>query len=498
LIDFQRTWWPPDADTVRLQNYQLTQQLFESNHAAAFKERSAKVPPHLKSKNYIGLDYPKLISVTFADLLYGAAPIFSLPSQQSRIDNLVLTNNLPILLYESELSASFRGDAVYKLCLERRNAGGPLEVLIEEVPAYSYFVEIDPDNGRRVLSQALAWERTVGDGEYTKRYLRVERHLPGKIQNELYEIKGLTKVSARVPLSVLYGDQAPPDEELTRVNVPLLFHVPNERHGSVYWGESDYTKSLIDLFDEANNRVTTISDILDKHSDPKLVTSPGTVDRFGRIRSSELQVIEATPEDTVAGTPRYLTWDAQLQSAFGELESIEKKIFKFAHISKALFPDDNVGHIDSGRAMAMLFADMLTRVRRKQSYREPVIKALLYTAMQLEAAWLGQPKPDGYCEVIWRNGLPKDDLELTNVAVAAVGAKIMSRYSAIRYTRQVGDEEARAELERIDLEQDDDAMDAAQLTGGQADVDQAEPPGGPDPNEPNEPADGGESSGDYD
>ena len=150
MIDFLQTWWPPDSK--RIEDYTRRQQLFESEHCKAFSEKSAKVPEHLEHKLYLVQDYPKLISTTFADLLFGQAPIFSLPSNQDQLNKLVADNRLNTSLYESELSASFRGDAVFKVSIAPRHPGGKNEVLIEEVPAYAYFVEVDPDNQRRVLS----------------------------------------------------------------------------------------------------------------------------------------------------------------------------------------------------------------------------------------------------------------------------------------------------------------------------------------------------------
>lgn len=448
MIDFLQTWWPPDSK--RIEDYTRRQQLFESEHCKAFSEKSAKVPEHLEHKLYLVQDYPKLISTTFADLLFGQAPIFSLPSNQDQLNKLVADNRLNTSLYESELSASFRGDAVFKVSIAPRHPGGKNEVLIEEVPAYAYFVEVDPDNQRRVLSQCLAWERIVCQGEKEIRYLRVEHHLPGQIVNELFVIEGWTKVRFKVPLSDLYGESAPPDVQLTKVDVPLLFHFPNLRHGSAYYGMSDYTDGLETLFDEANQRITGIANVLDRHGDPKLMVPEGIVSKRGTVKATDLEVfVLQGPEK-----PEYLTWDAKLDSFFRQLEGVEEKIFQFSDVSPAMFGKDKAGNIESGRAMMMRFARMITRAVRKQNYREPVICEMLYTALMLGAAngVEGYTMPEAKPEMVWRNGLPKDDKELTEVAAAAVQAGFMSKLTAIRYTRQVGDQEAAAELERIESE----------------------------------------------
>lgn len=464
MIDFTQTWWPPAADQCRLEGYERKEELFESEHAEAFEHKSAKVPSHLKDKLYLIQDYPKLISTTVANLLFGQAPVFSFPENQAQLNRLVTENRIPTTLYEAELSASFRGDAVFKLSIGPRNPGGENEVLIEEVPAYAYFAELDPDNARRVLSQCLAWERCVqdADGRQT-RYLRVEHHEPGFIYNELYKIEGQTKVKGPIPLETIYDMSAPdapkPVEE-TGVPFPLLFHFPNVRHGSIYYGMSDYSRGLETLFDEANQRITSIATVLDKHIDPKLVLPTGILNKRGNVKAEDLQVIEVAPEDAVTGAPRMLTWDAQLESSFRQLEIIEKKIFQFADISR--IDREGVGNVDSGRAMHMLFAPMLALVTRKQNYRQPVICEMLYCAMWLGAARNvpGYTRPITKPEMVWRNSLPKDDQELTTVAAMAVGARIMSRETAIRYTLQVGADEAAAELARIDADNPEPAPPA--------------------------------------
>lgn len=447
-MNFLDLWWPPDKE--RIDAYAQRELLYEGDHKVAFAHLSAKMPDHLADRVYLALDYPKLIVNTFADLLFAESPVLTLPGQQEFLDRLVEQNNLFTTFYEAELSCSFRGDAVYRVGL---NAAGD-QVKIEEKPAWSYFVEINPDNVREVLSECLAWEREIryrnGD---TRRFLRVERHKPGFIYNELYEREGLTKVVRQVPLSVLYGDDAPPDVEETGVPFSLLIHAPNVRHGSRYWGQSDLTDGLIALFDEINGRATAISDILDKHADPKLVAPLGTVGRNGKINHGSLNLLEVSAEEAAANVPRYLVWDAKLEACFDQLDRVEDWIFKFSDVSQAMHNRGKVGNIDSGIAMKQLFMPMLTRSNRKALYRQPVIQRVIYVAMMMAHRWLKWPEPSGLCEVVWRSGLPRDDSELTSVATQLVQSRLMSRHTAVRYVHGVGDTEASAELARVDAEE---------------------------------------------
>jgi hypothetical protein len=450
VIDWEKRCWPPrGADKDRLDGYLLRQQLFESDHRTAFAQRSYKMPPELKDKTYLVQDYPKLISTVFADLLYGESPIFTIKGakQQAEVDSFVRDNKMQVTLFEGELSTSFRGDGFLRLRLDERMTTGMQDVILDEVPAHSCFVETDPDNCTHVLSMCIAWERQLGDD----RFLRVEHHLPGKVINELYKIVG-PKELERVSLTYLYGKDAPEAEIDTRVTMPLLFHVPNFRHGSSYWGQSDYTTGLIDLFDECNARFSAISEILDAHSDPTLIAPDGTLDRRGRARVQQTKVMEVSPEEAPLNIPRYLVWDGQLTAAFQMIEKCADNIFKFSEVSPAIFGEDKAGSIESGRAMLFRFMRTLAKVSRKRLYWDPIIMDIFHTAQLLRSKWLGRPAPTGPVDITWRHGLPKDIQELSNVASVQILAGIMSRHSAIRLVNQVGDQAAQAEEKLIDAE----------------------------------------------
>lgn len=448
MLDFLKTGWPPsEEDVERLRDYQRRQQLYESRHWEAFANKSAKVAP-LKDKAYLIQDYPRMISTVFADLLLGEAPVFSLPEHQDQLDKMVRDNNLACTLYESELSCSFRGDTVLRLRVDQ--VDGEQQVLIEALPAYCYFVEQDPDNQRRILSQCLAWVREK-NGSW---YLVVEHHEPGKIVNELYRLSGPTgRVTERVPLSELYGNKARPPVEETRVRVPLLFHIPNLRHDSRFWGESDYTYGLESLFDEANMRMTRIAEILDKHADPKLVVPEDTLDPNQMLNSDDLQVIEIPLEAGNLNLPRYLTWDGQLGAAAAQLERCADGIFKFSECSPALWGEDKAGSIESSKAMIFRFMRTLAKVRRKRTYRTPTLRRILWTGLLLQAAWMKMPAPTGQLEIAWRDGLPKDLMEAVLTEKLSLEAGVTTRVDAIRRVYQVGLVAAQNQLQAIRDEQ---------------------------------------------
>lgn len=488
MIDFQAKGWPPSAeDKERLERYQRYTQLFEGDHAEAFAEKSAKLPPGVADKVYLIADYPRLITNVAGDMLFGESPIFSAEdeAEQELITELVTSNDLVATLMEAALSQSFRGDAVIRCRVGKRESDGQDGVIIEEVPAHSYFVELDPANCRRLLSEAIAWVHPTEERDY----LRVEHHLPGQVIQQAFELDLATgEVGARVPLSLLHGESAPPDEEDTGLPFSLLTHIPNTRHVSRRFGKSDYGGGLESLFDAVNNRLSKIEAILDKHADPNLVVPQGTLDDDGNVQKSTGLVFEVPSEEGSTNLPRYLTWEGQLKACFDELEVLGDLIFKFSEISPAIFGQDKAGSIESGRAMRMRFIRTLAKMARKKQIWDPRLKRLLWVARMLGFKFLGWPEPPitpaKTVEIEWQDGLPVDQTEQVTIEVQRVQHGLTTREKSIRRLDQVNAAQARKELAAIAAEKE--AATPAPL----ATVPSAEPPEDDVEEDPAEPPEG--------
>jgi len=274
-LDF--TTYPPRGHQERITAYARHEKLFLGQH----KELFAIKPGAYQMLRYIVANLAGLISKLSADLLFGEQPDFVAPGDDAAADEaleqLVTRNNLHAVNYESALSNSFRGDAIYKARWGKRTAHSEqLEAIIEEVPAGIYFPELDEDDVRQVTRATLAWpKRDPSDPK--KLYLRAEVHEPGIIQHLLYEMGSTTSVILadgqspivgkslrQVPLAALEAYAALPEEEQTGLDHIPVFHVPNFRYGSRFWGISDY-EGLEELFEALNNRMSQVDVVLDKH-----------------------------------------------------------------------------------------------------------------------------------------------------------------------------------------------------------------------------------------
>lgn len=455
---------PTKADLVRLQQYRTYNRLFEGG-----PENERDIKRYLGARLFGGsqreigivVNYPGLIARVAADFLFGEAPQFVLagntnPDAQKVLTALVEENDLPTCLYESALSCASDGDTVLRVRFGLAGTDDETErVVIEEVPAESYFPELDPHNCRRVHAQHVAWllceENDAGaPGPWA---LVVETHTSGRVETQAFRVSGqqfpLT-VGEELPLEAVFDEDVLGDAP-TKIKTATLFHVPNYRTGRRFWGYSDY-KDLPTLFDAVNNRMSRIDQYLDKHSRPKLVTPPGMLSPDGKIE--EQDVFEPLSAEIAKALPRYVTWDGQMASSFQQLEHLVDSIFKISEIAPAVFGLDKAGSIESGRAMRMRFIRTAAKIARKRTHYDRVLKRVLRAALDMQAAWNpDMPDLSGTIEIVWADGMPQDYSEAIEAEARRVEAKIGSRKSAIKNIDMVGDEKADAELAVIEAEQ---------------------------------------------
>lgn len=465
-IDF--SLWPPTReDAERRAKYAYYEQIFDGNFLEAFALKSADVDP---GDPYLGADWGALICKVNADMLFGQPPIVSVGDDQKQLDQLLKKCDLFSLLNEAALPQGFRGDAVLLLEWDAEKK----MPCVSEIPACNYFALRSRDNSRKVLEEALAWE--VGVGLDT--YLRVDRYKKGEIFRECYRVGGQVgtawdvedaglvrlRKTERVPLAAAYPDPeeepAPPERGTYKLpgGRSPLFLVPNQRHGSCYYGRSEFAGGLPSLFDSFNQRLTELHQVLSKHSDPKLVLPEGVLDKQGRIRSEELGVIEIPTGAENGDSFKYLIWDGQLIPATGELKVLEELIFKFSEISPAIFGADKAGSIESGRAMKFRFQRTLAKIARKVRIWDPILKELIYLIHWM-AAEMGAviTYPDGteepvkaptrHAELAWQNGLPQDTKEQIEIESLRVQWGLTSRVKAVQRLDQCSEQKALDDLE---------------------------------------------------
>lgn len=441
--------FPPKDSKARIDQYNFNQKLLLGEHFDAFsiKINTEKFNKEYGKLRYIVANFAGLVSKIVSDMLFSEPPKITVENgDQEFLDALIEDNKLNTQNYESAISNSALGDALYKIRVgKRRSTDEDMSLIIEDTTPKIYFPILDQDNSRQEPEiEELMWKIKINGQDY----LRKETHRPGEIENELFLMKD-EEISEKVPLTFLDN----PPEELVKTGTDFnwVFHVPNWRIGSKYFGYSDY-KDITTLIYGLNNRISKIDNILDKHSDPILALPEGILDEEGKIKRGSLTMFEK-PEGTDA-KPEYVVWNASLESAFKEIEKLVELLFMVSEIS----PDAlgmGQGVQDSGRALKLKLLRTIAKVRRKRTYYDIVLKDLLYSAqviakehgIKVQGKELsGEPvRPD----IEWQDGLPVDEREQVEIEEMRISTGLSTTADAIQRIDGVEEEVAEKKAKEI-------------------------------------------------
>lgn len=453
--------FPQPKDRARIDQYRHYDKLFYGEHYEAFAIKSGgDFAKQYKKLRYIAANFAGLISKVMSDMLFGEAFTLGLNDEanQTFADGLLHENDVMNQLAESALGNSRRGDDVWKIRIGKRN---PLvrdaqpEIIVEQVGPSIYFPTFDNTAARNVTTQdAIITQFKSGGGDF----LHKEIHQPGFIYHQVYRYSpNEHKIIAEVDPKQ-YGYQ---EEEQTRINRSLVFHIPNYRDAKEFggfWGTSDYV-DLESLFFALNNRLTKTDNILDKHSDPILAVPPGVIDEEGNVKKEALGLFEVDNENPGFNKPEYIVWNANLESAFKEVDKILDLLFMLSEIAPATFGMDKDGEAESGRALKFKLLATIRKRNRKLSQYDKFIKDMVRTSMELSNAWGikidGQTAKDPERPtIIWPDGIVNDVVEQVEVADKRINAGVSSRADEIARLDGKTLEEAREKVQEIDEERD--------------------------------------------
>lgn len=459
-VNAKPTYPYPDQQ-ARLERYRFNSLLFDGNHFDAFK---IKVDNELYNKNYSRLRYivnnfPGLISKICADMMFGDFPRIMLPEGANHDDNSDWLENwmheveFNTVCYESSMTASYKGDTVFKLRVGPLSSAAESSVIVEQVQPDFYFPTIDPLNvSARPSQEEISFVIQING----KDYLRKEIHTPGMIRNELWKMEGteIIQQMSEKQAQDLLNDPDFTEEEQTGVDRILLVHVPNWKDGRTYFGNDDY-QDLTTLFFAINNRISKVDNILDKHSDPILAIPEGILDEEGHVKREHLGLFEKTPG---GDKPEYIVWNAQLEAAFNEIDRLMNSLYMFSEISP-----DAMGRFDdataaSGRALKYRMMRTVAKIKRKQLYFDHAIKEVIYLAQLLslehglkamDKAYTGAPELPS---VEWKHPIPQDSYEQAQEEELRLASGNQSVVDSIMNIDDLTEDQAEEKWKRIQKE----------------------------------------------
>lgn len=460
-------FFPPVQHQDRIKRYKENRLLFEGKHWDLFRKHSFSKA----NKLYISVNLAGLIAKKSADFLIGDGVTVSAGKEdnspeQLAFDRLEEDNDLDVLFYESALSNAYKGDSFFKVRYGQEFGGlypkeiDEFKVRIETVNSENVFPETAAHNEDLIVCYHIAVpiriNEAIPNGEKNQYKLQVESHTAGKIDYREFELKVLRSEYDGTPIEWKIGEQiGETDSVSTGVSMPLVVHVPNFSTADTWEGMDDLTE-IRPLFDELNNRLTQIASIMDKHSDPAMAIPSNIldVDEYGRpvFRVADSKVFEVEKQDVM---PQYITWNGQLNEAYQEIDRLTTLILTTAEIPEvALGLGDTGTSGSSGLAIKWRMNSLLSKIKRKRKYYEKALKRVFLIAQSLESS-LGIANYEVTApKLIFTDGLPKDEAEQTSIALQATGGAIlMSQKTAIMQRYSLTEEQADAEIARIEEEQ---------------------------------------------
>lgn len=448
--------YPKEADKARLKTYAHYERLYAGKHYEAFSIKGEKdFSQQYNRLRYVVANFCGLLSRTMADMLFGETLRVDLEDDQNQlyVDALFESNQLLTQLYESSLANSYRGDSLFKIRIGQRNPevlNSPMEIIIEEVTPAIYLPELNKMATRYTPTKDVVAMLFEQDG---KTYLHREIHVPGYIYHEVYQYNKETEKIVATMDAQAFGY---PLQEETKVSHGLVFHIPNVRDGSGYFGTSDYS-DIESLQFALENRITKTDNILDKHSDPILAVPPGVINEKGEVNRKALTMLEVDNENPGFNKPEYIVWNANLDSAFKEIDKLVDFLFMFSETSPAGTPADvSGGQAESGRALKFRLLASLRKRKRKILYYDQAIKDMIQTAMELSVA--NNIPMGGVIPTVerpslkWGDGIINDQVEQVDIAVKRVDAGLSSRADEISNLDDISPEKAQQKVKEIDEE----------------------------------------------
>lgn len=461
-INFNKgTAFPFVEHVPRIKRYKENMQLFKGE----FKDLFDKYNLNPNDSLYVSLNLAGIICKKSTDMLFGESVQASAgkednsPEQQA-IDRITENNHMNILNYEAGLMASIKGDSFYKVRWGQEWDGDlpqeidPSKAIVESIPAENCFPETSAYNKKKIKVIHVCVPVYFEEAESW--ILACESHYAGRIRYHQYRIKPINTDRYSTPVSWQIESQfGEVTEELTGINMPLIVHVPNFATDS--WEGQDDLSEHRSIFDEINNRLSQIAAILDKHADPAMAVPAGVleVDNHGNpvFSVNREKVFEIMGKDDIL--PQYVTWNGQLQHAYSELDRLIKNLLMSAEI-----PEVALGQSDSGTSGAtgisvrMRMSPLLAKVNRKRQYFDKALKQVYTIAQMLETV---ADSSATYVPVVpvlkFSDGLPRDEMEDAQMVAVRTGSKpTMSQKAAIMFLDGKTEEQAEAEISRIEEE----------------------------------------------
>lgn len=437
--------FPPPCAINRLLRYKENRELFEDKHGEVYEEQFKRIERIIGNfRSVISYaviaNYQKLITLKTSDLAFGVEPSITVAddAKQKVIDDIISNTNLFDKLYTSALDISRYGDTILML-----TADGNVDVIS---PAL-WFPVVDPYNIHKFKFHVFAFIY-LADSKKESYGLKAQIHCPdepSKCEERNYLLTGRNSGEFKIAKDITKKEKM---KVPTHIDSCLVYRISNLLTSDRLFGIDDY-RTVDSLVSELMVRISQISKVLDKFAQPSMTGPQSAMQRDDVTGEWILKIGDYFPRNTQdEPKPEYITWDADMEANFKQIELIINQLYTVSEMGSALLGDlsNKTGDLPSGSALRRLMMSPLAKARRiVNRYNQPV-KNMLSALAKLQGVDISPTE----ITIKWNDGLPSDPVEEAETANIRTGGKAtLSQYTAIKRLDKMSDEDADAELEMI-------------------------------------------------
>lgn len=448
--------FPPAIEVQRLQRYFQNKRIFEGEHELVYKENFNRIARHIGNFEQVVsysvlANFQKLISLKIADFMLGEEPTISCGEdnslEQQTIDNIIENSDLFNTAYSSVIDLSRYGDSVLNIYMNEEGKG-----IIDITQPSFYFKVVDPQNIRKVQCHVLCHKykklkpKTIlntlfNDESQYDDFLYTEVHTKGYVQKTTYKLNKTGYIESIEESS---------KQEATGLDDFAIIPIHNLLTSDRVYGIDDYN-DIDSIISEIEVRLSQIAKILDKHAEPSM-QGPETALTYNKdTRKYELRAGNYFPRmDEKDAKVEYITWNAQLDASFKQIEKLINILAVISEMGSAIFDFDNkLGTAASGTALRRMLINPLAKTKRVRNNLDKALKKAIKLCSQLGGEGITDLSKEKI-NIFWKDGLPDDDKEAAEIMNIRTGGKsTLSQYSAIKRLDNLSDEDTQAELDAI-------------------------------------------------
>lgn len=435
--------FPPKLEQSRIERYRLHEKLSLSQHPDAWELDFDRLADRLhvkKEKVETVFNYHQHMTKKIADFICGEPPDIDAGSDTDSLGEILRTSDFFVKLYEGIMDVSRYGNGLLKPVEKRISVANPM-----------YWTPVcAPDDLKNITHHVIAYPIAPDkDGRYTQAYFEIIER--GRITSRTVELKQLGMMDPKTSSYFCgnIGKTINQDQiKTTRAGEFALYPLTNMTHSGSLYGIDDY--SIINpIVEKIMWRLHRADTILDKHSEPSmsgpssaLKHNPSTGLYYFDLGNYFKRDSDQDPE------LKYVTWDGNLDANFKEIDLLFQQLYVLSEMGEAFTLGGGSGAAASARALRLRMISPLAKARRVAELNTSTVKSMIL-ALAANNGLTIDPKA---LQVMWKDGIPDDEMDEITMLVSATGGKaVMSQKSALKY-RGLTDKQADDEMAQMQEE----------------------------------------------